>query len=205
VRVLAFLGQSGDKQKGLDELEEAAAKGTYAAIPAKLFLVNIYSSLENQPERSMAILADLRKEFPTSPFIHMLVIVTTYNHGTQEELDGETSEFAARVANGTYKPRFETQASFVTGISHFKKKEWEAAVASFDHGISVGTVKDPFFTWSYLYRGYAQDVLGHRDAAKKDYKAVLSQIRRWGAHDNAEARLKTPFTADDKEMTKLIL
>ena len=205
VRVLAFLGQSGDKMKGLAELETAAAKGTYAAIPAKLFLVNIYSSLENQPDRALAVLEDLRKEFPASPFIHMLVIVTTYNHGTAEQLDAETSEFAARVASGTYKPRFATQASFAVGIAHFKKKEWAAAVDSFDHGISVGTVKDPFYTWSFLYRGYALDVLGRREEAKKSYRDVLSQIRRWGAHDNAEARLKTPFSENDKEMAKLIL
>ena len=102
VRLLGFLGTSGNKQRGLDELETAAEKGTYAAVPAKLFLVNIYSSLENQPDRALGTLAKLRQEFPKSPFIHMLVVVAMYNHRPAEELEAEAKEFDRRVESGTY-------------------------------------------------------------------------------------------------------
>jgi tetratricopeptide (TPR) repeat protein len=205
VRVLAFLGQSGDKQKGLDELHVGGTQGTYARTPSLLFLVNIYSSLENQPDKALSILADLRKEYPKSPFIQMLTVVALYNHRSVDELAAEAQEFQARVKNGTYPPEFATQADFSEALVYFKKRDWPGALKMFDAAIKAGTVKDPFFTWATLYKGYVLDLLGRRDEAVKQYNDVLSQIRRWGAHDNAELRLKHPFTENDKELTKLIL
>lgn len=205
VRVLAFVGQSGNKQKGLDELHSAGADGTYARTPSLLFLVNIYSSLENQPDKTFALLADLKKEYPHSPFIQMLKIVALYNHQPVDEIAAEAADFQKNVADGTYKPFFATQGQFAEGLAHFKGHEWDKAEKNFDNAVRVGTVKDPFFTWATLYKGYCLDILGQREEAVKQYKEVLSHIRRWGAHDNAELRLKKPFTENDKELTKLIL
>jgi tetratricopeptide (TPR) repeat protein len=205
VRNLAFLGQTGDKQRGLDELQKAGTEGTYARTPSLLFLVNIYSSLENQPAKTFALLADLKKEYPKSPFIQMLTVVAMYNHRPVEELEAEAADFQSRVKDGTYPPAFETQADFAQGLGYFKKKDWENAARLFDAAGKAGTVKDPFFTWAALYKGYALDVLGRRDEAVAQYKEVLTHIRRWGAHDNAELRLKKPFTENEKELTKLIL
>ena len=205
VRVLAFIGQTGDKQKGLDELHKAGADGTYARTPSLLFLVNIYSSLENQPDKTFALLADLKKEYPKSPFIQMLTVVALYNHRPVEELEAEAANFQQRVKDGTYRTSFATQADFADGLGHFKRHDWAGAERLFNEAIKAGTVKDPFFTWATLYRGYALDVLGRRDEAVAEYRKVLTHIRRWGAHDNAELRLKKPFTENDKELTKLIL
>ncbi len=205
VRILGFLGQTGDKQLGLKELEKAADKGNYASIPAKLFLVNIYSSLEKEPKKAIVVLNRLREEFPVSPFIHMLTVVAMYNHGTPEELEAQAQEFVKRVDNGTYRKEFATQADFAMGLTAFKGRQWQTAVTEFDKGIAAGTVKDPFFTWSFLYKGYALDVLNRREEAKACYREVLSHIRRWGAHDNAESRLKKSFTPDDKEVSTLVL
>jgi tetratricopeptide (TPR) repeat protein len=205
VRVLAFLGQSGDKQKGLDELHQASEKGTYASTPATLFLVNIYSSLENQPDRALKLLADLREQYPKSPFIHMLTVVALYNHRSADDLQVEATEFLNRVQNGTYRKEFETQARFSQGLVYFKRRDWPKALELFDAAVKAGTVKDPFFTWSTLYKGYVLDLLGEREEAVKQYKEVLTHIRRWGTHDNAESRLKKPFNENEKELTKLIL
>ncbi|MBV9080889.1 MAG: DUF3808 domain-containing protein [Elusimicrobia bacterium] len=205
VRMLAFIGQTGNRQLGLDELEECGKDGTYARTPSLLFLVNIYSALENKPERALGILADLRKQYPTSPFIHMLTIVALYNHRTPAELEAEAKEFHNRVENGTYRKDFMTQADFSVGLVSFKKKDWKTALDRFTEAINAGTVKDPFFTWAHLYRGYCLDVLGRREEAVKEYNTVLGQLKRWGAQDNAAARLKKPFTEDEKELTKLIL
>ena len=205
VRVLAFLGQSGDKQKGLDELQKAGTDGTYATTPSLLFLVNIYSSLENRPDRTFAILADLRKQYPKSPFIHMLTIVALYNHRPVDDLKTSAREFQERVKDGTYRSAFATQGDFAEGLVYFKQHDWPDALRLFDAAVKAGTVKDPFFTWATLYKGYALDLMGRREEAVIQYHDVLSQIRRWGAHDNAELRLKKPFTEKDKELTKLIL
>ena len=205
VRVLAFLGQSGDKQKGLDELQKAGSNGTYANTPALLFLVNIYSSLENRPDQAFAILDELHRQYPNSPFIHMLTIVALYNHRPVGDLEASAKEFQERVKNGTYRPSFATQGDFAEGLVYFKEHQWTDALRLFDAAVKAGTVKDPFYTWATLYKGYVLDLMGRRKEAVAQYHDVLSQIRRWGAHDNAELRLKRPFTEKDKELTKLIL
>lgn len=206
VRILAFLGQGGDPAKGLKELHMAADNGTYAKTPSLLFLVNIYSSLENQPAKALELLDRLWVEFPKSPFIHMLRIVALYNHGSIEQLQDVVQLFGERVKDETYRAEFKTQAEFAAGITAFREKDWGRALENFDRGIAAGTVKDPFYSWSYLYRGYCLDALGRREAAVKQYEEVLAQLRRWSSHESAQSRIKKPFSPEgEPELKKLIL
>jgi hypothetical protein len=123
VRVLAFLGSGGDSRVGLQELETAAHQGTYATTPSKLFLVDLYSNQENKPEKAFELLGSLRKEYPVSPFIHMLHIITAYNNNRIELLEEQVKSYEQFVASGTYRPEFTTNSHFVTRMLHFKSRE----------------------------------------------------------------------------------
>jgi tetratricopeptide (TPR) repeat protein len=137
VRVLAFLGTGGDKQKGLDELAQAGNEGTYARTPSQLFLVNIYSNLEDRPIEALETLKKLRAEFPVSPFIHMLQVIARYNHGTDEELALEAHDFMARVNDKTYREEFRLQGTFALGLIPFRDKNWAEAEAKFREALDA--------------------------------------------------------------------
>ncbi len=205
VRVLAFLGSGGKPQVGIDELTVAAYEGTYAQTPSRLFLAEIYSNPENKPEKALEILTELKKEYPKSPFIHMMNVIAYYNHQRIDELTAESKSFQERVENGTYRKEFEVQSRFALGITEFKQRRWQEAIDQFDKGIKAGTEKDSFYSWSYLYKASALDVLGRREEAIAVYKDVLKQLRRWGSWDAAKKGLKTPYKGTDEDLKKLKL
>jgi tetratricopeptide (TPR) repeat protein len=205
VRALAFIGQGSDPKVGLEELKTAADKGRYSNVASSLFLINIYTILENRPDLSLEMLEKMKVDFPTSPFMSTLKIVALYNHGPDESLKNEAAEYMDRVNKGIYRAEFRTQANFNLGIIEFKNQKWDEAVRYFDEALKTGTPKDPFATWAILYKGYALDAAGKREEAVKEYTEVAKMLRRWGSQDSAKARLKKPFTPQDDEMKKLIL
>lgn len=205
VRVLAFLGSNGNPQIGLDELTVAANEGTYSRTPSKLFLAEIYANPENKPEKALPIVIDLKKEYPLSAFIHTVQMIVYYNMQDVTSMELENADFMKRINNGQYSATLKTQGLFFNALVQFKKHQWDQATATFNAASAAGTVRDPFFTWSELYKGYTLDILGKRDQAKQMYKQVLSEMRRWGSHDAAKRYLDKPFTAEDPILKKLVL
>jgi hypothetical protein len=73
---LWFGGVHGDRQRGLQQMEEAASRGHYLKPFAKVLLALAYER-EHRVDRARALLADLTHEFPENPlFAHELAIAT---------------------------------------------------------------------------------------------------------------------------------
>lgn len=205
VRNLAFIGMGNDPSVGLRELEKAAYEGTYSKTPSKLFLCQVYAQQENKPEKALEILNELIKEYPKSPFMHMLQIITFYNKGDIASLKSEAENFQKKVDSFTYPHDFQTDASFAMGAYYFRIKDWKNASDHFEKAINTQNKLDPWWTWALLYQGYCLDMLNKREESKGRYNQVISELRRWGSWDNAKDHLKKPFTGTDKEVAKLEL
>jgi len=205
VRVIAFRGMGKDPQKGLDELHKAAEKSGYAQTPSNLFLVEIYSTQENRPDLALKIVEILREDSPRSPYLHILHVGALYNFGSLEELQTVSKDCLEHVKQNFYGKEFETSGNFALGITYFKNRNWTEAIQAFDKAIETKNTLDSYYTWSFLFKGYALDVLGERKEAVAQYHEVLNQRRRWNSYDNAKARLKKPFSGDDEELRKLNL
>lgn len=205
IQVLAFIGTKGDKETGLKQLHDAADNGIYSEVSAKLFLIDIYARGENRPDKSLEIVQTLKEDYPQSPFVKILEIISYYNYGSVEKLEEIATESKRFVAEGIYPSYFKTQVHFAFGIAHMKKKEWKLAEMEFTKAIKVGYTKDAFHSWSILYRGYACDAQGKREEAIENYKEVLNQLRRWESWDNAKNRIKNPFEGTEEDLAKLTL
>jgi len=205
VRSLAFLGGHNNKEAGLDELRQAAEKGIYSRTPARLFLADILANQENRVDEAFKIFAELRQEFPQSPFVQTMEVTAEYNHDLMDDLRKEVASFQQRVADHTYGPQFECQGNFMAALIPFKLKDWPQAEGAFQKAIDSGAPRDPFYTWACLYKGYALDAEGRRAEAVEQYRSVLHQMRRWASYDHAKARLHKPFGPDDIEIKTLKL
>jgi tetratricopeptide (TPR) repeat protein len=135
----------------------------------------------------------------------MLDVIAYYNHQRLDQLAAEAKSFQERVDNGTYRKEFSVQSHFALAAVDLKARRWPEAIANYDLGIAGGMKKDPFFTWSYLYKGYALDGMGRREEAIAMYKEVLKQMRRWGSWDAAKKRIKDPFKGTDEDLAKIRL
>lgn len=205
VRILAFLGSGADKEKGIDELLKAAYHSTYAQIPSKLFLVDIFSNQENNPEKALEILESMKKAQENSPFVHFLTIVTLYNYQHDDELLASANEFLKELEDGVYVESSAPIAYFSAGLAHFKLTDWGAAQDYFTRAVDTHQVKSAFVTWSLLFRGYTHHMLGQKGQAQRDFKSVLTQLRRWNSHENARKALRQPDKSVQDQLEKLQL
>jgi hypothetical protein len=70
-----FGGIHGDKQRGMDQMQNAIANGHYFRPFAKILLALAYER-EHQPDRARALLSELAIEFPANPlFAHELALL----------------------------------------------------------------------------------------------------------------------------------
>ncbi|MCG3205074.1 MAG: hypothetical protein KCHDKBKB_01791 [Elusimicrobia bacterium] len=205
VRYLSTSSAGGNKQKGIQELTLAAERGVYLRLPAIFFLANIYTNQLNQPEKSIELLSNLRKEFPNSPFVDLMMFIALYNQDCPVEISVEAEDYEYRVESGVYRPEFRIQSRFFNGLVKFKRKEWLGAVREFNLATAAYAPQSPFYIWSLLYTGYALDALGKRQEALDCYRLVLKERARWQSHDLAEKRIKKPFSPADSEMKTLLL
>lgn len=64
--MLRLGGYNGDKQRGIDQLQLAAAHGHYLAPFARILLAIAYMR-EKQPERARQLISELRQQYPGNP------------------------------------------------------------------------------------------------------------------------------------------
>jgi len=191
--------------KGLQELGIAGEKGTYLRLPAIFLLASIYSEDLKQPAKTVEQMNQLRLEISSSPFIDFVIFTAHYNKGDLNYLSAEADNYESRVKAGIYRTEFTSQGYFFKGLVKFKSKEWSEAGQYFDQAIQSAGDKNPFKIWATLYKGYASDASGKRMEALDCYKIVLNERPRWKSCEYAKARIKTPFTPHDPELTTLLL
>lgn len=72
VKPLMLFLPSGDKKKGLEQLELASEKARYAKIEAKYFLLQTYFMYEKQYVRALELARELHDKFPQNPLFHRM-------------------------------------------------------------------------------------------------------------------------------------
>ncbi|MFN0117172.1 MAG: tetratricopeptide repeat protein [Elusimicrobiota bacterium] len=205
VRALAFLGASGDKHKGLDQLEKAAMSPMYASVPTRIFLHDIYLYGEKDPDRAYDIITKLASESANSPYIRMQEITNLYNTGRTEELIMKADSFMKDILTGVLSEKAKPEGFFSKGISLFKEKKWDAALVYFNDAIKLSPSENPYGTWSTLYKGLTLEAIGNKPEAQKIFRELLKMPNRWSSHENARKFLKDPFVGRDNQIEKLWL
>ena len=98
--VLAALLIHGDKHRGLKELQWAIDKGNHARIEAMMFLIEIYTSEENTPDKALPLAEALRKEFPQSYVMHLTEATVLYQMKKWPEMVKEAQSLLEKSQSG---------------------------------------------------------------------------------------------------------
>jgi hypothetical protein len=197
VKVLAKLMFGGNKQEGLSEIRVAMEKGRFSRTAAQLFMVGILINNEKKPGEALTLVRQGRKEFPASPFFHLLEMLTLEEAGDWDGVEREAKDFLAKIDAKTpfYGPGLAHRALFSLGNASLDRGKPADALAVYDRILKESPDGDRWITMTYLNRGRAHDRLGERAAAVADYKTVLARRDVWELHDKAKRYLATP----DKE------
>ena len=189
---------SGDKEKGIKQLEAAAEKAKYAAIEAEFFLMNLYYQFEDDYNKALIYAEALHNKFPDNPIFHKYlgrIYIKKGNYHTASKYFLEIKNKYEDSVLG-YSDVLMREASYYLGVNYMNKNEIESAKSSFTLSTNLSEKLDArndeesgFQINGYLYLGKICANTNDNELAKKYYNKVLDMRDYRNSHDKVKRYL----------------
>ncbi len=199
-------GFHGSKKRGLAAIERVTKEGRWARDDAKTLLIVLYTR-EKRFAESAALARELGAKYPRNylyrleaadALVSQAALEREANHATATTAT-ENEAFATFEALLRDKAVRDTAARALDLI-HFKYGEalqtsgqYEKAAREFLAAAEVPNAQAGLATMSHLYAARVLDLLGKRNDALTQYRAVLARPNVYDAHEQAQAGLKEAF------------
>ena len=194
---LSKLVMRGDRKRGMQELHAAMEKGGHSRVEASIFLIEIYSHEEKQPEKALALAEQLRQEFPQSPAMNLSVILMLNQLRRWTEMGKEAEDFLKKAEAQTpfYTQKEAIPGRYFAGLAAFMgRRDFHRARELLNPLIQEApNSRSRWITFALLRRGQSYDAQGERAKAKADYRKVLARPDVWKSHEDAKRYLEKPF------------
>jgi len=193
--MLAYLLIHGDKTRGLKELQWAIDKGEHSRVEALMFLIEIYTSEENTPEKALPLALALHEEFPQSPIMHLTYCSVLYQMKKWPEMMKVAQVFQDRSEDEVpyYTRDGIRPARYCLGVGAlYGRHDLDLAYAYMSQILET-IDSSRWVSYAFLRRGQIEDLRGDREAALRDYRTVLDRPDFWGSHKEAQTYIKEPF------------
>jgi tetratricopeptide (TPR) repeat protein len=204
VRPIMLFLADGDRELGLQQLEEVAREGRYARAEALYFLAQIYRMFEDDNTRALPYLVELHEMYPTNALFHRYRARTLVALGRWVEGIAQYEEISRRSRAGQvgYHARGHVESLYYIGKNAFRHRRRDTAVRSFAAADSlVGTLgADPgdatmgYAALVLLYLGMTYDELGQHDEAARCFSRVLELPAHGTSHELARRYRAAPFS-----------
>jgi tetratricopeptide (TPR) repeat protein len=189
---------SGNRERGLEELQLCREKGRFARVEAQFFLVDIYLEYEKRAYDALGLLRDLERRYPDNPYFTLLEGIIYIDHMARyaegirtldvlrERADAGECFFAEDIAIRT---------RYYLGKGHLWRREIPRAL-EYLGAVRESGIEDPdwLVPWATFRMGQAYDLAGDREKAIEAYRAVEKGPDVGKLREYARERLKEPFT-----------
>src|SRR4029077_2307050 len=168
----------------------------HARVEAMCFLVEIYTSEENTPEKALPIADTLRKEFPHSPGMHLIKVSTLYTMKDWQAVLPEAEDLLrmAEEEKPWYTRQYVAPARYCIGIANlFGRHDPNGAMEEMEKILAQEKDKSRWVSFAHLRRGQIYDLRGEREKALADYNKALEGPVFGALHDKPRRYLKDPF------------
>ncbi len=180
--VAALLFVRGDRERGMAQVRLAMEKGRFFPTEARIFLIDILTRHEKDHKAAMAESSLLRASDPDNAFFWLGDILTLVHAREWDRAFDECMKFLTAHL-GTKHPWLSQQLSLVylqAGDAKLALNKPAEAAAWFTQGIeNTAYPAKGWVTYCHLRRGQAFDLMGRREDALKDYRAVLARDNFW--------------------------
>lgn len=196
VKPVMIFFPSGDRQRGIRELERTVRHGRFIRTEAAYFLLQIYYLFENDFDKSVYYATWLRERHPQNSFFHTFEGRVYAKWGQWEKsraIFESVLERWERKQDG-YNDAAAEQALYFLARSHMMYREYETALAYLNRLKAFAGGDDGYFqVLGRLREGMSHDARGNRQRAVAAYRQVLDMKDWSGAHDRAKRYLDTPY------------
>lgn len=204
--IAGVAGHRGSRKRGLATLERVSKDARWVRDDAKTLLIMLYNR-EKRFAEAAAIARELSAKYPRN---YLYRLETADALVSQAAMERETNRTTAPTATETEAlATFESllrdkslreTAGKALDLIHFKYGEAlmtagqpERAAKEFMAAAQVPGAQEGLATMAYLYAARALDLVGKRNDALTQYRAVLARPNVYDAHEQAQAGMKEAF------------
>jgi tetratricopeptide (TPR) repeat protein len=196
--VSSILITSGDKVKGLQELELAAQKGNNLKQLAQVELASAYLYFEKQPARALTIYTELKQKFPNNYNLLFALGNTLSDLGHFEEAISIARNIENKITAKTppFAPELQPRYYQLMGKILFDKGDYIQASDYLQKAlINTSSYNARIRAWSYVRLGMIQDARKERKLAEDYYnKALDIEGGEGAAQVEAKKYLNNPYS-----------
>ena len=201
VKPLMIFFPSGDKTKGINELNNVAFNGKYAKYEARYFLMTLYFSYEDNPFKAEEWAKLLTDDFPDNPVFerwHGRIAAKRGDFFGADKIFKDVMDKAAKGYYGYNTNNTLREAAYYIAFQYRLANNLDSASTYFHMCVSYSKIIDKkdasgFQVNSFLYLGMIDDVIGKRDEAVSYYKKILDMKEFNNSHSLAQGYIKTPY------------
>lgn len=193
---------SGDKQKGLEELELAAQKGELLQQLALSELSADYLNFEKQPARALPIIRELRETFPNNyNFSFALANALSDLHRFDDAFNiAREIENNIRTCFPSFALQLQPRRDHLMGRIFFTQGDYAKAEEYLQRALKdTSPYNIRVRSWAFLRLGMISDARNERKKAEDYYRKTLDIKEGEGAAQNeAKKYLKSPYVPQPK-------
>lgn len=179
IKPLMLFLPNGDKRLGLFQLRAAARNARYAAVEAKVALLQIYYSFENDNYEALQIAQELSEKYPNNTYFLRylgrvqvrLGMILDYEN-TWKTIMNKVSENRARYSNSIAR-----EATYYIGLALLYRQEYNNSLKYFQKSLEGTKIIDKkptgFLSYTLIKIGNNYDAMGKRDEAIKYYRLAF--------------------------------
>lgn len=196
IRMLGFLvGFRGDKERGIQILEEVARKGRLNDVDAEVLLCAIYRR-ERSAAKAVPLLQDLIRRFPRNYLLRLELAQMYSDLGDKQQALGVLAEMERLRAEGApgYARLPLEKILFARGVIQFWYNDLDEAIENLKRVTAKAEQLDlntESFAWLRL--GQAYDLTGRRELALDAYRMLQKRAPGSDAANQARAYLSSPY------------
>ena len=201
IKPLMLFFPSGDKEKGIEQLNNVAFNGRYAKYEAQYFLMTLYFNYENNAFKAYEYAEMLTKEFPDNPVFERWkgrIEAKKGNFVAASIIFRNVIDKGDSGLTGYNVPKTEREADYYVAYQYFNTNKLDSAKIYFDDCAKIskqvdGDEESGFRVNAVLYIGMINDLWNKRDEAISNYKKVLDMDEYANSHKRAEELIEKPF------------
>lgn len=198
---------SGDKQKGLQELELAARKGEFLRQLALSELSADYLNFEKQPARALPIIKELKESFPNNYNFSFGLANALADLRKFDEAFNIAREIENNIRAGVppFASQLQPRHDHLMGKIYFAQGEYAKAEGCLQMAIKdINPYNARVRAWAFLRLGMICDIRKERKKAEEYYaKALEIKEGEGAAQIEAKKYLKAPYAPPTKNGNNL--
>ena len=187
-----IVGYSGNREKGIRYLREAAGAGGESSMDAKVAL-GLFLRRESRYEEALSLARELNAERPHNYLFALEVANLQRDAGQNANAVATYRKILADAAKGYFVSPHLEFANFGLGSSLQAQGDYKGALDAFSVGTPPAYRKTEMERTCVLHTGEMLDQLNRRTEAQKKYQQVIDESPDSSQAELARKYLKSPF------------